>query len=165
MENVLDGAWLIAPKVALPEPLGELFPAQACEVHTAPGLHLLLCLSILRNAPACWNGVAKFPVRRDVRQARQGESKCNGCKTHCSSLSQQKCDMKAGGVVPSDGGPTEGAKKQPLVRIALEASARAADQIEPAEACTPSPALGSPLPPLRVRYDALQVRIRCTAWL
>lgn len=52
----------------------------------------------------------------------------------------------------------DGGKKQPLVRIALEASARAADQLDAPEACTPSPALGSPLPPLRIRYDASAVR-------
>lgn len=66
--------------------------------------------------------------------------------------------MKAAGVAQPDGLPTDGGKKQPLVRIALEASARAVDQLETPEACTPSPALGSPLPPLRVRYDAVPVR-------
>ena len=53
--------------------------------------------------------------------------------------------------------PGPGGKRQALVRIALEASARSVDQIETAEAYSPSPALGSPLPPLRIRYEAPQV--------
>ena len=55
--------------------------------------------------------------------------------------------------------PAAGGKRQALVRIALEASARSVDQIETAEAYSPSPALGSPLPPLRIRYEAPQVCI------
>lgn len=57
--------------------------------------------------------------------------------------------MNAAGAKP-DGSMLE-AKQRPLVRVALEASARAVDQ--DVEAFTPSPAF-SPLPPLRVRYDA-----------
>lgn len=57
--------------------------------------------------------------------------------------------MNSAGAKP-DGSVLE-AKQRPLVRVALEASARAVDQ--DVEAFTPSPAF-SPLPPLRVRYDA-----------
>ena len=65
--------------------------------------------------------------------------------------------MKAEGAIPVEVPPVAGGKRQALVRIALEASARSVDQIETAEAYSPSPALGSPLPPLRIRYDAPQV--------
>ena len=67
--------------------------------------------------------------------------------------------MKAEEAVQAELPPAPGGKRQALVRIALEASARGVDQIETPEACTPNPAVGSPLPPLRIRYEAAQVII------
>lgn len=70
--------------------------------------------------------------------------------------------MKVEEAAQVDLQPAAGGKQKALVRIALEASARSVDQIETAKAYSPSPALGSPLPPLRIRYEAPQV---CSALL